>query len=52
MASGKTSRYRAKLKAKKNKERNRKAGMMKVKRPGGRLKYAKSKDQRRHIGIR
>jgi hypothetical protein len=52
MASGKSARYRAKLKAKKLKERNRKAGLMKVKRPGGRLKFAKSKDQRRHVGIR
>lgn len=52
MAAGKTARYRAKLKAKKNKERNRKAGLMKVKRPGGRLKFAKSRDQRRRIGIR
>lgn len=47
MASSKTARYRAGLKAKKNKERARKAGLMKVKRPGGRLKMMKCKELRR-----
>ncbi len=39
-----TARYRAKLKAKKHRERARKAGHAKVKRPGGRLKLVKSKE--------
>lgn len=43
-----TARYRAKLKAKKRKERARKAGLMKVKRPGGRLKYLHTKEAKRH----
>lgn len=34
----KTARYRAKLKAKKNKERMRKTGRLKVRKPGGRMK--------------
>ncbi len=41
-----TARYRAKLKAKKQKERARKAGLMKVKRPGGRLKRVNCKEAR------
>lgn len=41
-----TARYRAKLKAKKTKERARKAGLMRVKRPGGRLKRVNSKEAR------
>ena len=41
-----TARYRAKLKAKKSKERARTAGLMKVKRPGGRLKRMNSKEAR------
>jgi hypothetical protein len=43
----KTARYRAGLKAKKRKERMRKKGLMKVKRPGGRLKYSHSKEAKR-----
>ena len=46
-----TARYRAKLKAKKNKERARKAGLMKVTRPGGRLKQVQSKEARRRFGL-
>lgn len=34
----KSARHRAKLKAKKHKERARKAGLTKVNRPGGRLR--------------
>ncbi len=40
----KTARYRAGLKAKHKKERVRKKGLMKVKRPGGRLKYLNTKE--------
>lgn len=36
--SGKSARYRAKLKAKKCKERARKAGFMTVRKNGGRMK--------------
>ena len=36
--SGKSARYRAKLKAKKSKERARKAGFMTVRKNGGRMK--------------
>ena len=42
MAS-KSSRYRAKLKAKKTKERARKRGLLKVRTPGGRMKRIKRK---------
>ena len=42
MAS-KTSRYRAKLKAKKSKERARKRGLLKVRTPGKRMKRSKRK---------
>ena len=38
-----TSRYRAKLKAKKTKERARKTGKLKVRKPGGRMKRIKRK---------
>ena len=37
----KTSRYRAKLKAKKAKERLRKKGLLKVRKAGGRMKRVK-----------
>lgn len=47
MASGKTARYRAGLKAKKNKERMRKKKLMAVKRPGGRLKRMNTKEAKR-----
>lgn len=40
----KSARHRAKLKAKKHKERARKAGLCKVNRPGGRLKIRHSKE--------
>ena len=39
----KTARYRAKLKAKKNKERLRKKGLLKVRTPGGKMKRIKRK---------
>jgi hypothetical protein len=39
--SGKSARYRAKLKAKKSKERARKAGFMAVRKAGGRMKRIK-----------
>ncbi len=39
----KSSRYRAKLKAKKTKERARKRGLMKVRTPGKRMKRIKRK---------
>jgi hypothetical protein len=38
MASNKTARLKAKLKAKKSKERARKCGFMKKRKSGGRLK--------------
>ena len=38
MAQGRTARYRAKLKAKKWRERMRKQGLMKKLKPGGRMK--------------
>ncbi|MEC8276911.1 MAG: hypothetical protein VXZ96_15985 [Myxococcota bacterium] len=38
-----SSRYRAKLKAKKSKERNRKCGRMAVRKPGSRMKRVKRK---------
>lgn len=41
MASGKTARYRAGLKAKQRKVRLRKAGFLKVRKPGGRMKVVK-----------
>jgi len=44
--AGKTSRYRAKLKAKKTKERARKCGMMKVRTPGKRMKRIKRKTKK------
>jgi predicted methyltransferase len=40
--SGKTARYRARLKAKSKKERLRKAGFLKVKKAGGRMKKTRS----------
>jgi hypothetical protein len=43
----KTARYRAGLKAKYRKERMRKKGLMKVKRPGGRLKFKQTKEAKR-----
>lgn len=43
----KSARHRAKLKAKKHKERARKSGLCKVKRPGGRLKIRHSKEYKR-----
>jgi hypothetical protein len=39
--SGKSARHRAKIKAKSKKERLRKAGALKVRRPGGRMKRIK-----------
>jgi len=39
--SSKSARYRAKLKAKKVKERCRKSGLMKVRKNGGRMKRVK-----------
>lgn len=39
--SGKSARYRAKLKAKKRKERCRKAGLLKVRKNGGRMRRVK-----------
>lgn len=39
--SGKSARYRAKLKAKKRKERLRKSGLLKVRKAGGRMKRVK-----------
>ena len=41
MKKNKTARYRAKLKAKKQKERLRKSGLLKVRTPGGRMKRVK-----------
>lgn len=41
VSSGKSARHRAKLKAKKRKERVRKAGLLKKRRAGGRLKRVK-----------
>ena len=43
MSKKKTARYRAKLKAKKSKERLRKKGLMKVRKNGGRIKRIKRK---------
>lgn len=40
----KSARHRAGLKAKKHKERARKAGLMKVRRAGGRLRIKHSKE--------
>jgi hypothetical protein len=39
--SGKSARHRAKLKAKSRKERLRKAGQLKVRKPGARMKRVK-----------
>ncbi len=39
----KTAKYRAKLKAKKAKERLRKKGLLKVRKPGGKMKRVKRK---------
>ena len=52
MPSGKSARHRAKLKHKKQKERQRKAGLMVVKKAGGRLKMRNSKELRRRRAIR
>lgn len=41
-----TNRYRAKLKAKKTKERARKTGKMKVRKPGGHMKRIKRKTRK------
>ena len=41
MASNKSARHRAKLKAKHTKERCRKAGLLKVRKAGGRMKRIK-----------
>lgn len=41
MASNKSARLRAKLKAKSRKERARKAGLLKVRKAGGRMKRIK-----------
>ena len=41
----KTARYRAKLKAKKSKERLRKKGLLKVRTPGGKMKPVKRKSK-------
>ncbi len=46
MASNKTARLRAKLKAKSRKERARKAGMLKVRKPGARMKPIKRASRR------
>ena len=43
MSKKKTARYRAKLKAKKSKERLRKKGLLKVRKNGGRIKRVKRK---------
>jgi hypothetical protein len=45
--SGKSARYRAKLKAKKRKERMRKAGVLKVRKAGGRMRRVKP-----HVSIK
>lgn len=47
MKKNKTARYRAKLKAKKSKERARKKGWMKVRSPGKRMKRIKRKTSNR-----
>jgi hypothetical protein len=47
--AGVTARYRAKLKAKKVKERARKSGLTKAK-AGGRLKIVRNKEWRRRAG--
>jgi hypothetical protein len=39
-----SARHKARLKAKKHKERARKAGLTKVRRPGGRLRIKHSKE--------
>ena len=46
--SGKTARYRAKLKAKSRKERLRKAGLLKVRKPGGAMKRVKRASRTRY----
>ena len=43
MSKNKSARYRAKLKAKKSKERLRKRGLLKVRKSGGRIKRIKRK---------
>lgn len=45
--ANKSARYRAKLKAKKSKERARKKGWMKVRKPGQRMKRIKRKSSNR-----
>lgn len=44
--AGKSSRYRAKLKAKKTKERARKRGLLKVRTPGKRMKRIKRRTKK------